>query len=374
MLEVVRAPSLEALIDETIPSAIRSREPLRLPEPLSEFELLQRVREIGAKNRIFRSYLGMGYHDTITPPVILRHVFENPSWYTQYTPYQAEIAQGRLEALLNFQTAVIDLTGLPIANASLLDEPTAAAEAMMMLNRISKGARNRFFVSEACHPQTINVLRARALPLGIEVEMGNHESFEFTDDVFGALVQYPTTDGAVLDYAGFCERAHANGAHVVVAADLLSLTLLTPPGEFGADVAIGNTQRFGVPLGYGGPHAAFFATREEFKRQVPGRIIGVSVDAAGNRALRMALQTREQHIRRDKATSNICTAQVLLAVMAGAYAVYHGPDGLRDIARRIHSQAYVLAAGLRRLGHGIRHSRFFDTVRVDPAGDSSRGP
>ena len=365
MLDVLGASSLDALVDEAIPPSVRTGSPLDLPAPLSEFELLERARSIAEQNEIFRSYIGMGYHDTITPPVILRHVFENPSWYTQYTPYQAEIAQGRLEALLNYQTAIVDLTGLAVANASLLDEATAAAEAMMMLNRIARGARQTFFVSELCHPQTIAVVRARAVPIGVEVVVGDHEAFQFDEGVFGALVQYPTTDGRIADYTAFCDQAHAAGAHVVVAADLLSLTLLKPPGAFGADVAVGNTQRFGVPMGYGGPHAAFFATREEFKRQVPGRIIGVSIDAAGNRALRMALQTREQHIRRDRATSNICTAQVLLAVMAGAYAVYHGPDGLRSIAERIHRHARVLGAGLRSLGHSVRHTKFFDTLRVD---------
>ncbi len=367
MLERLGVSSIDALIDEAIPGGIRLDRPLDLPEALSEHELLERARVLASKNEIYRSFIGMGYHDTVTPPVIQRNVLENPNWYTQYTPYQAEISQGRLEALLTFQTMVTDLTGLEIANASLLDEATAAAEAMMMLDRIARRERaDVFFVSDACHPQTIEVVRARAVPIGVNVVVGDHRGFEFSDAVFGALVQYPATDGAVYDYGEFCRRAHAVDAHVVVAADLLALTLLTPPGAFGADVAVGSTQRFGVPLGYGGPHAAYFATREAFKRQIPGRIIGVSVDADGNPALRMALQTREQHIRRDKATSNICTAQVLPAIMAGMYAVYHGPAGLRAIGERVHGLTKVLALGLDRLGCALRHDRFFDTLRVDP--------
>ncbi|RMH54554.1 MAG: glycine dehydrogenase (aminomethyl-transferring) [Bacteroidetes bacterium] len=366
MLEALGLDSLEALIAETIPASIRLNRPLNLPPARSEHALLERLHELAAKNRVYRSFIGMGYHDTITPPVIQRNVLENPAWYTQYTPYQAEIAQGRLEALLNFQTMVIDLTGLEIANASLLDEATAAAEAMMMLHRANRRQdRQTFFVSEACHPQTIAVVQARAVPIGVEVVVGDHRTIRFDEDVFGALVQYPASDGGIHDYTAFCAAAHEAGAHVVVAADLLSLTLLTPPGEFGADVAVGSTQRFGVPMGYGGPHAAYFATREAFKRLVPGRIIGVSVDADGRPALRMALQTREQHIRRDKATSNICTAQVLLAVMAAMYAVYHGPDGLRRIATHVHDATKVLAEGLRRLGYRLRHTAFFDTLRVD---------
>ncbi|WP_043760455.1 aminomethyl-transferring glycine dehydrogenase [Rhodothermus marinus] len=366
MLQTLGLSSLEELMEQTIPASIRTQRPLTLPPALSEAELLARLQELAAKNAPFRSFIGMGYYDTITPPVIQRNVLENPAWYTAYTPYQAEIAQGRLEALLNFQTMVIDLTGLELANASLLDEATAAAEAMMMLHRVVRDpARNTFFVSEACHPQTIAVVETRAEPLGIRVVVGDHRTFEPGPDLFGALVQYPATDGAIYDYRDFCERVHAAGAYVVVAADLLSLTLLVPPGEFGADVAVGSTQRFGIPMGYGGPHAAYFATREAFKRQVPGRIIGVSRDADGNPALRMALQTREQHIRREKATSNICTAQVLLAVMAGFYAVYHGPDGLRRIAERIHNLTRVLAAGLERLGYRLRHTHFFDTLRIE---------
>ncbi len=366
MLQTLRLKSLEELIERTIPEDIRFRAQLQLPDSLSEFRLLGRVRDIAEKNRVARSYLGMGYHDTITPPPVLRHIFENPSWYTQYTPYQAEIAQGRLEALLNFQTMVIDLTGLDIANASLLDEATAAAEAMMMFHRANRNPdRDTFFVSDLCHPQTISVVQTRAKHIGVHVVVGDHRSFEFGERTFGALVQYPATDGEICDYTDFCFDAHDHGAHVVVAADLLSLVLLKPPGEFGADAAVGSTQRFGVPLGYGGPHAAFFATRDEFKRQIPGRIIGVTVDTDGNPALRMALQTREQHIRRDKATSNICTAQVLLAVMAGMYAVYHGPTGLRSIAGRIHNLAKILGSGLDRLGFTVRHQDFFDTLRID---------
>ena len=358
--------SVQDLIDRTIPEPIRLAHSPNLPKAITEHHLLQRAAEIGARNRPFRSFIGQGYADTITPPPILRNIMENPNWYTQYTPYQAEIAQGRLEALLNYQTMVIDLTGMEIANASLLDEGTAAAEAMMMARRLTKGDRNTFFVSERCHPQTIAVVKTRAVPLNVDVVVGDHESFEFTPDVYGALVQYPTTDGEVLDYSGFCNTAHNNDALVVVAADLLSLTLLTPPGEFGADVVVGNSQRFGVPLGYGGPHAAFFATRDDYKRQVPGRIIGVSVDADGNPALRMALQTREQHIRRDKATSNICTSQVLLAVMAGAYAVYHGPEGLRAMAGQVHGRTRLLAEALKSAGSTVRFDAYFDTIRVDP--------
>ena len=367
ILDRLGLSTIETLIDEAIPGGIRLDRPLDLPAAVSEHDLLRRAAELASKNEIYRSFIGMGYHDAITPPVILRNVLENPNWYTQYTPYQAEISQGRLEALLTFQTMVIDLTGLEIANASLLDEATAAAEAMMMFNRASpKSDADVFFISEECHPQTIEVVKARGVPIGVKAVVGDHRTFEFSDEVFGALLQYPATDGAIYDYEDFCRQAHASDVFVVVAADLLSLTLLTPPGEFGADVAVGNTQRFGVPLGFGGPHAAYFATRDEFKRQIPGRIIGVSVDADGNPALRMALQTREQHIRRDKATSNICTAQVLLAIMAGMYAVYHGPAGLRSIGERVHNLAKLLSSGLTKLGCTIRHEHFFDTLRVDP--------
>ena len=367
MLDALGLDSLDALATAAVPDSIRTERPLDLPAPLTEAELLERARTLAERNSVYRSYLGMGYHDTITPPVILRNVFENPGWYTQYTPYQAEIAQGRLEALLNFQTAVADLTGLPIANASLLDEGTAAAEAMSMFFGQARGKKTQFFVAESCHPQTIAVVEGRAAPIGVEIVVGDPASFEFGDDVFGALLQYPTTDGAVEDYAAFCAAAHDAGAYVAVATDLLALTLLTPPGEFGADVAVGNSQRFGVPLGYGGPHAAFFATTDDFKRKIPGRIIGVSVDANGDTALRMALQTREQHIRREKATSNICTAQVLLAVIASMYAVYHGPEGLKAIAERVHGFTKLLARGLRRIGHEVVHDDFFDTLRVRPA-------
>ena len=366
MLDTLGVDSLDTLVDEAIPASIRSRQPLDLPPAVTERGLLEEAQELANRNTSFRSFIGMGYSGTVTPPVIQRDILENPSWYTQYTPYQAEIAQGRLEALLNFQTMVIDLTGLEIANASLLDEATAAAEAMMMLNRITKRQKSRtFFVAEDCHPQTINVVQSRAEPIGVNVVVGDPETFEFHDDVFGALVQYPTTDGSVENYRDFCERAHDADAYVTVAADLMALTLLTAPGDIGADVAVGSTQRFGVPMGNGGPHAAYFATKERHKRQVPGRMIGVSKDTEGNMALRMALQTREQHIRRGRATSNICTAQVLLAVMASMYAVYHGPEGLKDIATRIHNLTKTLAEGLRRTGHSIRHDHFFDTIRVD---------
>ncbi|HKP75950.1 MAG TPA: aminomethyl-transferring glycine dehydrogenase [Longimicrobiaceae bacterium] len=366
MLDTLGYDSLDALIDATVPASIRMDRPLALGPERSEYELLNELRRLASRNQVFRSFIGMGYHDCIVPPVVQRNVLENPGWYTQYTPYQAEIAQGRLEALLNFQTVVIDLTGLPIANASLLDEGTAAAEAMALAYHAAGSAeRNTFFVSRLCHPQTIDVVKTRAAARGIDVLVGDHAEFDFSTPVFGVLLQYPATDGAVVDYAGFAARAREEGAVVTAACDLLSLTLLTPPGEWGADIAVGNSQRFGVPLGYGGPHAAFFACRDEYKRQIPGRIIGVSTDANGNPALRMALQTREQHIRREKATSNICTAQVLLAVMASFYAVYHGPDGLREIARRVHRFAAMLAEGARTLGHTVVHDTFFDTVCVD---------
>ncbi|HUL42969.1 MAG TPA: aminomethyl-transferring glycine dehydrogenase [Bacteroidota bacterium] len=365
MLKVVGASTLDEFIESAVPKQIRSHGPMKLPPALGEEKALHLLQSIGSKNHVYRSLIGMGYSDTIVPPVIQRNILENPGWYTQYTPYQAEIAQGRLEALLNFQTMVIDLTGLEIANASLLDEATAAAEAMIMFFGIREHpAGGTFFVSDSCHPQTIGLLQTRAKPLGIRVVVGDHHTYEFSTSTFGALVQYPATDGAVYDYRSFCRRAHEAGALVVVAADLLALTLLTPPGEFGADAAVGNTQRFGVPLGYGGPHAAYFSTKDEFKRHLAGRIIGVSVDARGKPALRMALQTREQHIRREKATSNICTAQVLLAVMAGMYAVYHGPSGLRRIAERVHGFTRILAAGLNELGFTPVHEDYFDTLRI----------
>ena len=338
-------------MSETVPAGIRLSRPLSLPLPLSEEQALEELGQKAAKNRVLRSFIGMGYHDCHTPAVILRNILENPGWYTQYTPYQAEIAQGRLEALLNFQTMVADLTGLPLANASLLDEATAAAEAMTLCHAVAKPGQDGFFVAEDCHPQTIAVVRTKAEPLGIQVHVGPAETIDFAGQkLFGVLVQYPATDGVVRDFSGFAERAHAAGALLVVATDLLALTLLRSPGELGADVALGSAQRFGVPMGYGGPHAAFFATKEEHKRHLPGRIVGVSKDAEGRPAFRLSLQTREQHIRRDKATSNICTAQVLLAIMAAMYAVYHGPDGLREIARRVHALARVLPLGLRRLG------------------------
>lgn len=371
MLDVLGLNSLDELIDKTVPQSIRQKRLLELPAPLSEPAALAKLKEIAAKNQVFRSFMGMGYYNCITPPVIQRNILENPGWYTAYTPYQPEISQGRLEALLNFQTLIIDLTGLEIANASLLDEATAAAEAMTMSYGVSKNkAAKAFFVSNDCHPQTIEVVQTRARALGIEIIVGNYQNFNFEQLVFGVLLQYPASNGAIYDYRAFVEQAHNAGAIVTVAADILSLTLLTPPGEFGADIAVGSTQRLGVPLGYGGPHAAYFATKEEYKRQVPGRIVGVSKDVHGKTALRLALQTREQHIRRDKATSNICTAQVLLAVMASMYAVYHGAKGLKKIAENIHSLTQALAAGLKQLGYSIACEQFFDTVCVELGKDN----
>ncbi|MFL6292123.1 MAG: aminomethyl-transferring glycine dehydrogenase [Thermoanaerobaculia bacterium] len=369
MLETIGVDSLERLVGETVPESIRLRGRFslsNLPDDrsLGERETLAVLRGIAANNRVFRSFLGMGYSGCLVPGVIQRNILENPGWYTQYTPYQAEISQGRLEALLNYQTMVADLTGLPVANASLLDEGTAAAEAMHMCVDAPKGStRNTFFVAADCHPQTIAVVKTRAGAIGVEVRVGDAESIDF-EDVFGILLQYPATDGRIRDYSEIAERAHEARAMVVMATDLLALTLLRPPGEIGADIAVGSAQRFGVPMGYGGPHAAFLATRDEHKRQLPGRVIGVSRDRHGKTAFRMALQTREQHIRREKATSNICTAQVLLAIMAGMYAVYHGPEGLRRIARRVHALATVLAEGLRRLGYDVGSEPFFDTLRV----------
>ena len=365
MLKTLGYESLEALIDATIPAKIRFRGGLDLPKGMTELEVLTYFRALAAKNQVFRSFIGMGYSDCVTPPVIQRNIIENPGWYTAYTPYQAEIAQGRLEALLTFQTVVIDLTGVEIANASLLDEATAAAEAMTMSYALKgKPGKEVFLVASECHPQTIDVVKTRAGVRGIEVRVSSYVDFRIGPDVFGALVQYPATDGAVIDYTSTVEQLHANDALATVAADLLSLVLLTPPGEWGADIVVGNSQRFGVPLGYGGPHAAYFATKDEFKRHIPGRIIGVSRDADGKPALRMALQTREQHIRREKATSNVCTAQVLLAVVASMYAVYHGPEGLTRIARRVHGFATALAEGLRKLGFTIVNDDYFDTIRV----------
>ncbi|MDJ1182148.1 aminomethyl-transferring glycine dehydrogenase [Roseofilum casamattae] len=366
MLKQLELDSLDTLIEQTVPPAIHLTRPLQLPEAQSEAGALQTLKAMMSKNRIFRSYIGMGYHNCVTPGVIQRNILENPGWYTAYTPYQAEIAQGRLEALLNFQTLIIDLTGREIANASLLDEATAAAEAMSMSYGICKKKKaNSFFVSEECHPQTIEVVQTRARPLGIDVIVGDHRTFDVGEVFFGALLQYPASDGAIYDYSEFIAKVHEAGALATVAADLLSLTVLTPPGEMDADIVVGNSQRFGVPLGYGGPHAAFLATREAYKRQVPGRMVGVSKDREGQPALRLALQTREQHIRRDKATSNICTAQVLLAVIASMYAVYHGPEGLKAIANTVHSHTILLAEGLKKLGYSLPDTPFFDTLRVN---------
>jgi glycine dehydrogenase len=378
MLATLAVGSLDELIDQAVPRSIRMKGELNLHPPHSESEVLAQMRALAQKNKLFRSFIGMGYYDCLTPPVILRNILENPGWYTQYTPYQAEIAQGRLEALLNFQTMVSDLTGLPVANASMLDEGTAAAEAMTLCLRAQKNTKaNVFFVSERCHPQTVEVVQTRARPLGIEVVVGNHENYDFDAALsgaaasaaagaatFGVLIQYPDSGGGILDYEAFSRRAREAGAMVVVATDLLALTLLRPPGEFGADIAVGNSQRFGVPMGYGGPHAAFMATRDDFKRLLPGRLIGVSQDASGKPALRLALQTREQHIRRDRATSNICTAQVLLAVMASMYAVYHGPAGLKRIAQRVRLLTAVLAGGLEELGYNLTDGPYFDTLTV----------
>ncbi|MEW6752551.1 MAG: aminomethyl-transferring glycine dehydrogenase [Candidatus Latescibacterota bacterium] len=365
MLQQIGVASLEELIDRAVPASIRWREPLPLGEPLTEDRVLAQARELAGRNRPFRSLIGMGYAACITPPVIQRNILENPGWYTHYTPYQAEISQGRLEALLNFQTMVIDLTGMEIANASLLDEATAAAEAVSMLHAVQRRVPGEVvFASQDCHPQTLAVLRTRALARGWEVVAGDHRTFAFDPPVFAALLQYPASDGALYDYAGFVERAHQAGVLVVVAADLLALSLMRPPGEFGADATVGSTQRFGMPMGYGGPHAAFLATRGEYRRHLPGRIIGVSVDTRGRPALRMALQTREQHIRRERATSNICTAQVLPAVVASMYGVYHGPEGLRRIARGIHQGARKLAQAARELGGEVVHAQYFDTLRL----------
>ena len=366
MLGVLGYDSLDAFIDAVVPADIRMRGPLRIPEANSEQEALEQLRLLAVQNQVFRSYLGMGYHDCVTPTVIQRNVLENPGWYTAYTPYQAEIAQGRLEALLNFQTMVSDLTGLEVANASLLDEGTAAAEAMHLTAAVSKHeGKLTYLIDASCHPQTIAVVRTRAAVRGIEIVIADPENFAFAGSVIGALVQYPATDGVIRDFRSLCAAAHAAGALVTVATDLLALTLLAPPGEWGADIAVGNSQRFGVPLGYGGPHAAFFATRDEFKRHLPGRIIGVSKDRAGRMGLRMALQTREQHIRREKATSNVCTAQVLLAVVAAMYAVYHGPLGLLGIARRVHAYTTSLAAALEKLGYRVVYPNYFDTIAID---------
>lgn len=373
MLAILGVASLDQLMYETIPDNIRLERPLNIPDAVSEFEYLAQLKAVAAHNKLHKSYIGLGYYGTITPSVILRNIFQNPGWYTQYTPYQAEISQGRLEALLNFQTMVSELTGLPIANASLLDEGTAAAEAMHLFfeqkNKRAKGnVANEFLVSDQVFPQTISILKTRAKHLGIKIVVTDERRFEFTDKTFGILLQYPAMNGAVTDNRALVEKARANEIFVTVAADLLSLALLSPPGEWGADAVVGNTQRFGVPMGYGGPHAAYFATRDDFKRVIPGRIIGVSVDRFGKPALRMALQTREQHIRREKATSNICTAQALLAIMAGMYAAYHGPKGIRAIAERVHTLAAMLSDNLSKMGYHLPNAHYFDTVLVETDG------
>ena len=369
MLKTIGAESLNQLILETIPEDIRLKKPLNLAPAMTEYEFSNHIAELGNKNKVFKTYIGLGYNQAIVPAVIQRNIFENPGWYTAYTPYQAEIAQGRLEAILNFQTMVIELTGMEIANASLLDEGTAAAEAMALLFDVrtrdqKKNNTCKFFVSEEILPQTLSVLITRSAPIGVELVVGNHETFDFSSDYYGAILQYPGKFGQVHDYASFIAKAKENEIKVAVAADILSLIKLTPPGEMGADVVLGTTQRFGIPLGYGGPHAAYFATKDEYKRSMPGRIIGVTVDTNGNRALRMALQTREQHIKRDKATSNICTAQVLLSVMAGMYSVFHGPKGLKYIANKVHASAATLANELKKLGYEQTNNAFFDTIVV----------
>ncbi len=374
MLKDIGVNSLDELIDQTVPSSIRLKNKLNLPEAQEEYRFLKELKTVASKNQVFESHIGLGYYNTITPGVVLRNVLENPGWYTAYTPYQAEISQGRLEALLNYQTMVLDLTGMEITNASLLDEATAAAEAMHMFfaGRTKEQVQNnsiKIFVSQDCFPQTIDVLKTRSAPLGIELVIGDIKSTSIDETFFGAIIQYPTSEGNVIDYSEWMKGIKPKNIQVAVGSDLMALSLLTPPGEWGADVVYGNTQRFGVPLGFGGPHAAFFASKEDYKRDMPGRIIGVSIDAQGNRALRMALQTREQHIRRDKATSNICTAQVLLAVMASMYAVYHGPNGIKNIAEKIHNNASRLAESLLKLNYGIAHKTFFDTIVVDCGSD-----
>ncbi|MCA0396002.1 MAG: aminomethyl-transferring glycine dehydrogenase [Bacteroidetes bacterium] len=375
ILKTIGKSSLEELIDQTIPASIRKKDDLKVPPAVSEAQLLKELKEISLKNLLFKTYIGQGYYDTLTPSVILRNIFENPGWYTQYTPYQAEISQGRLESLLNYQTMVSDLTGLPIANASLLDEATAGAEAMNMffhqVNKTDVVTKPCFFVDNNVFPQTRDLLVTRAMPLGIEIVFGDHKKAVIDDRYFGALVQYPNNDGSIDDYRAFIQNIHAHGGYVAMATDLLALTLLTSPGELDADVAFGSAQRFGVPLGYGGPHAAFFSAKDDFKRSIPGRIIGVSVDAQGNRALRMALQTREQHIKREKATSNICTAQALLANMAAMYAVYHGPDGLKAIAKRVSLLTRSLAEALKEYGYAISSPYYFDTLTIKVADEAA---
>ncbi len=376
MLKKIGAKDLDVLVDQTVPKAIRLKSPLNIGEGMSEYEYLGHIKDLASKNKLFKTYIGLGYHPTILPSVIQRNIFENPGWYTAYTPYQAEIAQGRLEALLNYQTMVTDLTGMEIANASLLDEATAAAEAMAMLfgsrSRAQKKANAlKFFISDECFPQTISVVETRAIHFGIDLVVGSFEEIELDESYFGAIVQYPSVTGYIHDFTAFVEKAKSFDIKLGFAADLMALTLLTPPGELGADVVFGTTQRFGIPMGYGGPHAAYFATKESYKRQIPGRIIGVSKDASGNRALRMALQTREQHIKRDKATSNICTAQVLLAVMAGMYTVYHGAEGLTGIATKIHHTATTLASAIEELGYEQLNDHYFDTLVIDLKDDKA---
>lgn len=376
MLTSIGEASINELIEKTVPSSIRLNEPLQLDEPMSEYQYMQHIKAIAEENKVYKSYLGLGYYNTKVPAVIQRNILENPGWYTAYTPYQAEIAQGRLEALLNFQTMVTDLTAMDIANASLLDEPTAAAESMTLMfnarsRTLKKAGANQLFVANDCFPQTIDLLKTRSEPLGIQLIIGDPANFEFSDQVFGAVIQYPSMNGEVRNYESFVAKAHEKEALVAVTADLLSLALLTPPGEWGADIVCGTTQRFGIPMGFGGPHAAYFATRDAFKRNIPGRIIGLSVDADGKAALRMALQTREQHIKRDRATSNICTAQVLLAVMAGMYAVYHGNDGIKKIARGIHQYTAQLANSLSQFGYKISNKNYFDTLHIELAEGSA---
>jgi glycine dehydrogenase len=373
MLATIGVSDLETLIEKTVPENIRLKTKLELDEALSEYEYSKHISELAAKNKVFKTYIGLGYYNTIIPAVIQRNIFENPGWYTAYTPYQAEIAQGRLEALLNFQTMVSDLTGMELANASLLDESTAAAEAMHMFfamrskEQVKAGA-NQFFVSKDCFPQTIDLLKTRSAPIGVELVIGDHRNFNFSDSVFGVLLQYPAIDGEIHDYSSFVANAKSHNIFVCVAADILSLALLTPPGEWGADAVVGTTQRFGIPLGFGGPHAAYFATKEAFKRFIPGRIIGVSIDSQGNKALRMALQTREQHIKRDKATSNICTAQALLAIMAGMYACYHGADGIKNIALRVTKLTRILATKAQQIGYQVLNANYFDTITLSSEG------
>ena len=372
MLEKIGVSSVDELINQTVPEQIRLKKPLKVGAALTEYQYSKHLRALAKKNKVFRSYIGLGYYNNILPAVIQRNVLENPGWYTAYTPYQAEIAQGRLEALLNFQTTVMDLTAMPIANASLLDEATAAAEAMFMFhNHRSKNKQeaHKFFVSNTCFPQTIDVVKTRAVPVGIEVVVGDTNTLHLDDSFFGALIQYPDINGEVVDYKNFVAAAHSKEIQVVVASDLLALALLTPPGEWGADCVVGNSQRFGVPLGYGGPHAAFFTCKEDYKRLIPGRIIGVSLDAEGHQGLRMALQTREQHIKREKATSNICTAQALLAIMASMYAVYHGPDGIKAIAEQVHANTVTVAEELKKLGYTVKTNLFFDTIVVEADAD-----